>query len=110
MIWDWVEGDDLIFKKWRHPVPVSWTQVVSAEGIGSHLHGGTLYVADCEGDVPLHTHLPYISGTSLEEHMLVLASLEDGDRGRLSQNKYRSWCVNWGASNLMARAALTPSR
>ena len=30
-------------------------------------------------DVPLHTHLPYISGAGLEEGILTQASLKDGD-------------------------------
>ena len=53
--------------------------MASAEGIGSLLEVGTGYVADCEDDVPLHTHLPYISGTSLEEGILALAGLKDDD-------------------------------
>ena len=36
-------------------------------------------MADCKGDVPLCTHLPYISGTSLEEWVLAPAGLEDDD-------------------------------
>ena len=58
--------------------------MVLAEGVGSLLEAGTRYVADCEGNVPLCTHLPYISGTSLKEGILalgilVLASLKDCD-------------------------------
>ena len=34
-------------------------------------------MADCKGDVPLCTWLPYISSTSLEEWVLAPASLED---------------------------------
>ena len=46
-----MERDAFICEKRRGPVSVSWTQVVKAEGVGSLLEGGTLYVADCEGDV-----------------------------------------------------------
>ena len=38
-------------------------------------------MANCEGDVPLHTCLPYLPGASLEEGILALASLKDGDSG-----------------------------
>ena len=38
-------------------------------------------MADCEGDVPLHAHLPYISGATLEEGILAHACLKDGDSG-----------------------------
>ena len=51
----------------------------SAECVGSFLEVGTRYVADCESDVPLHTHLPYISGTSLEKGMLAPAVVKNGD-------------------------------
>ena len=81
MIWDWVEGDALICDERRDPVTVSWAQVVSAEGVGGLLEVGNRYVADCKGDVPLHARLPYISGASLEEGILALAGLKDGDRG-----------------------------
>ena len=47
MIWDWVEGDALICEEGEDPVPVSWTQVVSAESVGSLLEVSTRYVADC---------------------------------------------------------------
>ena len=53
----------------------------SAEGFSSFLEVGIQYVADCEGDVSLCAHLSYISGVSLEEGILVPASLKDGDRG-----------------------------
>ena len=53
----------------------------AAEGVGSFLEVGTRYVADCEGDVPLHARPPYISGASLEERILALAGLKDGDGG-----------------------------
>ena len=77
MIWDWVEGDVLICDERRDPVSVSWAQVVLAEGIGSLMEIGTRYVADCEGDVPLRAHLPYISDASLKEGILAPASLKD---------------------------------
>ena len=76
-----MEGDALICDERQDPVPVSLSQVVSAEGVGSLLEVGTRYVADCEGDVPLREHLPYISGASLEEGVLAPASLKDGDSG-----------------------------
>ena len=78
---DWVEGDALICDKRRDTVPVSWAQVVLAEGIGSLREVGARYVAVCEGDVPLRAHLLYVSGPSLEEGILLLASLKDGDSG-----------------------------
>ena len=55
--------------------------MVSAEVVSSLLERGTQYVADCEGDVPLHTRLPYISGATLEEQILAPAGLEDDDSG-----------------------------
>ena len=82
MIWDWVEEYAHICDGRRDPVAVSWAQVASAEGISGLMEVGTRYVAHCEGDVvPLHAHLPYISGASLEEGILALASLKDGDSG-----------------------------
>ena len=74
-----MEGDALICDERRDPVQVSWAQVVSAEGVGSLLEVGTRYVADCEGDVPLYAHLPYISGASLEEGILAPSSMKDGE-------------------------------
>ena len=44
-------------------------------------------MTDCEGNVPLRIHLPYISGTSLEEGILTLASLKDGDSGLVVTEK-----------------------
>ena len=38
-------------------------------------------MANCEGDVPLCTYLPYISGTSLQEWVPAPASLKDDDSG-----------------------------
>ena len=55
--------------------------MVSAEGVSSLLEVCTLYVANCEGDVPLCAHLPYISGAGLEEGILAVARLKDGDNG-----------------------------
>ena len=54
--------------------------MVSADDILSILKRSTRYVADGEGDVPLCA-LPYISGTSLQEQVLALASLKDDDCG-----------------------------
>ena len=97
MIWDWVEGDALICEEGRDAVPVSWTQVVSAEGIGSLLEISAWYVADCEGDIPLYTHLPYISGASLEERIFVLAGLEDGDSAMVVAKQVEELvCELWG--------------
>ena len=62
-----MEGDALICEEGRDPVPVSWTIAVLAEGASSLLEVSTRYVADCEGEVPLCTHLPYMSSASLEE-------------------------------------------
>ena len=52
-----------------------------AEGVGSLLEVCTRYEVDCKGDVSLSACLPYISGTSLEEGILALAGLKDGDSG-----------------------------
>ena len=38
-------------------------------------------MANCEGDVPLHARLPYISSAGLEEGILAPAGLKDGDGG-----------------------------
>ena len=38
-------------------------------------------MADCGGDVPLCSCLPYISNTSLQERVLALAGLKDDDSG-----------------------------
>ena len=100
MIWDWVEGDALICEKRRDPVPVSWTQSVPAEGIGSLLEGGTRYVVDCEGDVPLCTHLTYISGTSLEEQNLAPADLEDCDIGLVVTEQVEELMCELGSPHL----------
>ena len=56
MIWDWVEVDAIICDERQDPVPVSLPQVVSAEGFGSLLEVGTLYV-------PTARVMSYISGT-----------------------------------------------
>ena len=97
MIWYWVEGDALILEKGSNSVPVSWTQVVLAEGIGSLLEVSTRYVADCEGDVPLCTHLPYISGASLEERILPLSSLKYGNSGLVVADQVEELvCKLWG--------------
>ena len=53
----------------------------AAEVVGIFLEVGTQYVADCEGDVPLHVRLPYISGASLKEGILAPDGLKDGDGG-----------------------------
>ena len=55
--------------------------MISAEGVSNLLEVGIRYVADCDGDEPLHAHLPYISGAGLEEGILALAGLKDGDSG-----------------------------
>ena len=69
----------------------------SAEGIGSFLEKGTRYVADCKGDVTLHTRLSYISGASLEEGILAPASLKDGDRGLVVAEQVDELvCEVWG--------------
>ena len=92
-----MEGDALICEKGRDPVPVSCTQVVSAEGVGSLLEVGTQYVADCKGDVPLRTRLLYISGASLEERILALAHLKDGDGGLVVAEQVEELvCELWG--------------
>ena len=52
---------------------------MAAEGVGCFLEMGTRYVADGEGDVPLGTLLPYLSGAGLEEGILASTSLKDGD-------------------------------
>ena len=76
-----MEGDALVCDERRDLIPISLPQVKSAEDVSSFLEVGTWYVADCEGDVPLHAHLPYISGASLEEGILAPAGLKDGDNG-----------------------------
>ena len=79
MIGDLVERDALICDERTDPVPVRLAQVIAAEGVSSFLEVGTRYVADCEGDIPLHARLPYISGAHLEEGILAPAGLKDGD-------------------------------
>ena len=55
--------------------------MVSADGVDSLLEVGTRYVADCEGDVLLRAHLPYISCSSLVEGILAPTGMKDGDSG-----------------------------
>ena len=74
-----MEGDVRICDERGDPVPVRVAQVKTAEAVGSVLEVGTRYVADCEGDVPLRAHLPYLSGAGLEEGILAPANLKDGD-------------------------------
>ena len=71
--------------------------MISAEGVGSLLEVGTQYVADCEDDVPLCAHLPYMSGTSLEEGILAPASLKYGDSGLVVAEQVEELvCKLWG--------------
>ena len=67
--------------------------MVSAEGIGSLLEGGTQYVADCKGDVPLCARLPYISGTSLQERVLVPSGLKDDDSSLVVTEQVKEFFV-----------------
>ena len=55
--------------------------MIAAESVGCFLETGTRYVTDCEGDIPLGAHLPNLSGASLEEGILALTGLKDGDSG-----------------------------
>ena len=58
----------------------------------------------------LHVCHICISGTSLEEGILVPAGLKNGDAAWLLQKKWMSWCANCGAHSLMASVALKASR
>ena len=40
--------------------------MIAAEGVDCFLEMGTWYVTICKCDIPLCTHLPYLSGASLE--------------------------------------------
>ena len=73
--------------------------MVSAEGVGSLLEVSTRYahVANGEGDVSLHTRLPYISGASLEERVLAPAGLKDGDSSLVVAEQVEELvCELWG--------------
>ena len=83
--------------------------VMREEGVGGLLEVGTRYVAYCEGDVPLHARLPYISGTSLEVRNPCPAGLIDGDNGLVLAEQVEELVHEQWAHSLMASAALRTS-
>ena len=63
-------------------------------------------MADCEGDVSLCTHLPYISGTSLEEWVLPPTGLIDDDSSLVVVEQVQQLVCKLGSPQLDGQSGI----